>query len=92
MPHIFKMGGYTIYFWSNENLPPEPVHVHVSKGNPKANGTKIWITSAQKCLLANNKSKIPGNILANIMDVIEARAEEIIAEWEKYFGEVRFYC
>lgn len=40
MPQIFKIGPYTIYFWSNENDPLEPIHVHVSeRANP--NATKI---------------------------------------------------
>lgn len=28
MPQIFRVAGYLIYFWSNENEPLEPVHVH----------------------------------------------------------------
>lgn len=31
MPQIFKVGSYLIYFWSNENKPLEPLHVHVSE-------------------------------------------------------------
>ena len=56
MPQIFKVGRYVIYFWSNENIPIEPVYVHVSEGKPIANATKIWITSNGKCLLYNNNS------------------------------------
>jgi len=55
MPQIFKIGSFWVYFWSNEGVPLEPVHVHVSEGVPAANATKIWITRAGKCLLANNK-------------------------------------
>lgn len=44
MPQIFKFGGYIIFFWSNENKPVEPVHVHIAKHNPKPNSTKVWIT------------------------------------------------
>ena len=42
LPNIFELYGYKIYFWSNENN--EPIHVHVSKGVPKGNSTKIWLT------------------------------------------------
>ena len=31
MPQIFKFGGYIIFFWSNENKPTEPIHVHIAK-------------------------------------------------------------
>ena len=31
MPQIFKIGSFWVYFWSNEGVPLEPVHVHVSE-------------------------------------------------------------
>ena len=61
MPQIFRMGEYWIYFWTNENKPIEPVHVHIAKGKPTENATKVWITSTGKCYLCNNNSNI--NIL-----------------------------
>ena len=44
MPQVFKMGPYLVYFWSNENEPLEPVHVHISQGVPSRNSTKVWLT------------------------------------------------
>ena len=64
MPQIFKIGSYWVYFWSNENEPLEPVHVHVAKGQPVANGTKIWLTNAGKCLLCHNHSQNSVEIVA----------------------------
>lgn len=29
MPQILRIGPYSIYFWSNEGDPLEPVHVHI---------------------------------------------------------------
>lgn len=92
MPQIFKIGSYWIYFWTNENKPLEPIHVHVSEGSPVANATKIWITSSGKCYLGNNNSQIPKIALRNIMRIIEARSGEIIGKWLKYFGSISFYC
>ena len=40
MPQIFRFGDYWIYFWTNENKPLEPIHIHVAKGAPTANATK----------------------------------------------------
>ena len=37
MPQIFKFGPYYVYFWSNENDPLEPIHVHVCEGKPTSN-------------------------------------------------------
>lgn len=50
MPKIFTIKGYIVYFWSNEN--DEPIHVHVAKGAPRPNATKIWLTKSGGCILA----------------------------------------
>lgn len=92
MPQVFKIGPYWVYFWTNENKPLEPIHVHVSEGNPASNGTKIWITASGKCLLCHNKSRIPDKALRNIMRMIEAQANSIIKKWIVYFGEITYYC
>lgn len=91
MPQVFKIGSYYVYFWSNENDPLEPVHVHVSQGKPNGNATKIWITKAGKCYLSHNRSEIPVGVLKNIMAIIEARSSEIITKWQDYFGEIRYF-
>ena len=92
MPQIFKVGSYVVYFWSNEGLPLEPVHVHIVQGVPTENTTKIWITKAGKCLLCSNNSRIPSRILKNIMEIIEARSQYIIGKWVSFFGQIRYYC
>ena len=88
MPQVFKIGSYWVFFWSNENDPLEPIHVHVCQGAPNGNATKIWITQAGKCYLCHNNSRI----LRNIMKIIEARSTEIIEKWQTYFGTVSYYC
>lgn len=92
MPQIFRIGSYWVYFWSNENKPLEPIHIHIAEGKPTANATKVWITSAGKCLLCNNNSKIPTNTLKNIMRIIEARINDVIKNWYDFFGEISYYC
>lgn len=92
MPQVFKIGSYWVYFWSNENDPLEPVHVHVAQGAPTAKATKIWITAAGRCYLCNNNSQIPPRTLRNIMMIIEARSQEIIAKWIAYFGTATYFC
>lgn len=39
MPVYIRTFGYKIYFWSNEQF--EPIHFHVTKGNPAENDTKV---------------------------------------------------
>lgn len=92
MPQIFKVGSYWVCFWLNENEPLEPVHVHISQGMPSASATKVWITRAGKCYLCHNRSRITDRVLRNVMNVIEARSNEVIEKWISYFGSVDFYC
>lgn len=92
MPQIFKMGEYWIYFWTNESKSLEPIHVHISKGAPSANATKVWITSTGNCLLCHNNSRIPSHTLRNIMRMIETQSDEVIKLWNEYFEEIRYFC
>lgn len=92
MPQIFRIGPYIIYFWSNENNPLEPVHVHIAEGKAIANATKIWITSSGKALLCNNNSRIPQRILNNMVRYIEANSRMITGKWYAQFGEISYYC
>ena len=77
MPQIFKFGPYLVYFWSNENEPIEPIHVHISIGKPSKNSTKIWITKTKKCLVANNNSNISEKTLKLILRMLENNIELI---------------
>lgn len=92
MPQLLRIGPYSIYFWSNENDPLEPVHVHISEGRANSNATKLWITSTGKVLLCNNNSKIPERVLKKLIRVIEANSSDIINEWLECFGEIRYFC
>ena len=92
MPQLLRIGPYIIYFWSNENLPLEPVHVHIAEGQANANATKLWITSNGKALLCNNNSKIPERVLHKLIRLIEANSADIVETWLDHFGEIRYYC
>lgn len=92
MPQVFRIGPYTIYFWSNEGNPLEPVHVHIAEGRVSENATKVWITSAGHTLLCNNNSHIPVRVLNKMLRVIEAESDSIIEKWYEHFGELRYYC
>ena len=92
MPRVFKMGPYLVYFWSDEREPLEPVHVHISIGEPVKDATKVWLTKSGGVLLENNNSRIPTHTLRNIMDAIEAQHAMVCMRWLKHFEEISFYC
>ena len=92
MPQELRIGPYSVYFWSNENDPLEPVHVHISEGKASSNATKVWITSTGKTLLCNNNSGIPDRTLRRLMKIIEANSKQIIDDWLMHFGELRYFC
>lgn len=92
MPNIIELLGYKIFFWANEN--DEPIHVHITKGRPVANSTKIWLTKSGGCVLANNNSQIPKKDLSKLMDSITSNYFFIVAKWKEFNidKELRFFC
>lgn len=81
-----------MYFWSNENN--EPIHVHISKGKPTPNSTKIWLTKAGGCILANNNSRIPPRELNSLLEIISLYYFKIVSKWKEKYGDdgMKFYC
>ena len=92
MPKLFTVSGYNMFFWSNEQ--GEPIHVHVSKGRPTSNATKIWLTKTGGCIVANNGSKIPEKELNELLEFISAQFFLISEKWKQFFvtDTIKFYC
>ena len=92
MPSIISAFGYKIFFWFNEGN--EPVHVHIVKGKPVKNSTKVWLTQKGGCIIADNRSNIPSDELSRLQAVIVTNYFLIIDAWKKMFPgeEIRFYC
>ena len=84
MPQVFVILGYIVYFWSNEN--DEPINVHVCKGSPQKDATKVWITEDGP-VLEHNKSKIPKKDLKRILAWIAMNDELIIKKWQFHFSK-----
>ena len=92
MPSLFIISGYRVFFWSNEN--GEPIHVHICKGQPSPNATKIWLTKAGGCIVASNGSRIPAKELNELMEIVSAQFFMICSKWKEFFcvDEIEFYC
>ena len=92
MPRVFEISGYLIYIWSNEGRPLEPIHFHITDGDPGPGNTKVWVTKSGKCLLCHNNSNIPKHKLNILMRIVESRISEVIQKWQETFDEVNYYC
>ena len=51
MPQVFKIGSYWVYFWLDETIPLEPVHVSQGKPVPKIFGFNLVFTIKIKNIL-----------------------------------------
>ena len=74
--------GLSFYFWSNESSGErmEPIHVHVSKGRPTGNATKIWINQNGSVEICHNNSNLSPIELSRSLEYIKANYNAIIAE------------
>lgn len=89
MPQLFRYLGYCFYFWSNENQ--EPLHIHVCKGKPTSNATKIWILENGTTILQNNNSQIPPSDLSKIYAFIKTNKNFIERKWNEMLGYLRYH-
>ncbi len=81
MPVVFRYKGYSFFFFSNERIPREPIHIHVRKGEALA---KIWLVPSIK--LAENYGFITSE-LKEILKVIEENKEFFERSWNEYFSK-----
>jgi len=40
MPTVFRERGFRFFFYSNEGMPREPLHIRIEKGDAEA---KFWL-------------------------------------------------
>lgn len=68
--------------------------MHISKGKPIGNSTKIWLTRSCGCIVANNKSNIPISDLKKIQKIINDNYFFILEKWKSYFEgqDIKYYC
>lgn len=81
MPIIFRYKGYKFFFFSNENIPREPIHVHVRRAEALA---KFWIEPEVK--IAESFS-FSSSELKELLEVIQQNKNLFIRSWYEYFGE-----
>lgn len=80
MPLVFRWNGYRFHFFSNEGVPREPVHIHVTRAGAKA---KFWLFPEVE--LAYNRG-YDARTVKRLQEVLEQRRGEIEEFWNDYFA------
>jgi hypothetical protein len=81
MPVVFRHNGYRFFFYSNEGIPREPLHIHVRKGGAVA---KFWLAPFPEVAESHGMS---AHELHELLDVAVQHRLEIERYWNEYFGE-----
>lgn len=77
---VFRYKSFHFFFYSNEDSPREPVHVHVRAGGSEA---KIWLKPQAVVATSNG---FDAGTLRELVDVAQTNSELIERAWHDYFG------
>ncbi len=80
MPVVFRHGGLRYFFFSNEGVPREPIHVHV-KG--RGCDAKIWVEPE---IQVAESYGFNSRELADILKLLEANRDRIVEAWHDHFA------
>jgi Domain of unknown function (DUF4160) len=80
MPVVFRYKGVRIFFFSNEGLPREPIHVHLQQAR---NLAKIWLYP--ETAVAENHG-FSSSELKELLLVVDENRELIERAWNEHFG------
>ena len=80
MPVVFRYKGYRFFFYSNEGVPREPLHVHVRKGDAVA---KFWLEPTPGVAEGYGMNS---RELHELLAVASERRDEIERYWNEHFG------
>lgn len=89
MPGLYRIHGFLIYFWANENS--EPVHVHVAKGRQSPSAAKFWILANGDVALEKGCPDMTDKELRGIAEFLQSVSPNITQAWQEMFGYVRFH-
>jgi Domain of unknown function (DUF4160) len=79
MPVVLRHKSYTLFFFSNEGDPREPIHVHVRGGGPLA---KFWVEP--EVALAENHG-FAALQLREIELLVRDNVGRILRAWHEHF-------
>lgn len=81
MPVVLRYKGYTFFFYSNEGVPREPLHVHVRQGSAKA---KIWL---EPDVMVADSFGMTAQELRELVRVARQNKDAFAKAWKDHFHE-----
>lgn len=81
MPVVLRYKGYTFFFYSNEGLPREPLHVHVRQASAKA---KIWL---EPDVMVADSFGMTAQELRELVRVARQNKDAFAKAWRDHFHE-----
>ena len=79
MPVVFIYKGYRFFFYSNEGMPREPLHVHVRRGEAIA---KFWLDPVS----LERAGGFKPHELNTIGKLVRENHDLLLERWHEYFG------
>jgi hypothetical protein len=80
MPVVFRDSGFKFFFYLNEGVPREPIHIHVEKDGVEA---KFWLHPEVR--LAYNDG-YHARTLRELLRIVEANKDRIERAWNEFFS------
>jgi hypothetical protein len=80
MPAVFRESGYRFFFYANEGVPREPIHIHIEAGDAEA---KFWV--GPEVRVAYNDG-FDAKTLRRLLGRVEANRQRIEQAWHEFFS------
>lgn len=77
MPTVLRVEGFRFFFYAVDC--PEPIHVHVTRGEGLA---KVWVETLSVAKSVGFRTREERRIL----QIVEANQDYIIARWNEFCG------
>ncbi len=79
MPTVFRYREFRFFFYSNEGIPREPVHIHVEKDD---RGAKFWLYPEVR--VAYNDG-YDARTLRELLEIVATNKARIERAWNDFF-------
>lgn len=80
MPVVLRYKGFRFFFYSNEGVPREPLHIHVRGAGGEA---KLWLEPAIAVAFSHGYDAAT---LRELADVTSSNRDMIERSWHEYFA------